>query len=796
MNKLQHVAVIVGDGVGGTVVPSATSRERTRALEGPGDDVHAGILGGLGVVGGGVLTAIGLDEHLHGGGDVVHALGLVSREVGDLAGGGAVGVVAIEEHSLLPEVAAVLDPVHDVRVVEGLEPDVGGGEAEVGVLLDHLGANRVVLGHPRALLVGLELGSRLATVLLDEFDGLLVGDELGALGTRGVEVGTPFGGAVHVFRLRRALGVERVHLPRQILELGEGEVRGAALDDGVRGAVAGRERGGALGLERSVEDVGGGVEVALVVAADELTVLGDSNVAFDDTGTLLDGGHVRLVRVLRKLHARSAVADGEVVRMHDHGVVIQAGLQRGLERRGSHVRDDEVGARTEVDGAVGDVRASSLGLLQDAVGVEGGGRGPVGEDSLHADVLLEDVNKLQHVAVIVGDGVGGTVVPSATSRERTRALEGPGDDVHAGILGGLGVVGGGVLTAIGLDEHLHGGGDVVHALGLVSREVGDLAGGGAVGVVAIEEHSLLPEVAAVLDPVHDVRVVEGLEPDVGGGEAEVGVLLDHLGANRVVLGHPRALLVGLELGSRLATVLLDEFDGLLVGDELGALGTRGVEVGTPFGGAVHVFRLRRALGVERVHLPRQILELGEGEVRGAALDDGVRGAVAGRERGGALGLERSVEDVGGGVEVALVVAADELTVLGDSNVAFDDTGTLLDGGHVRLVRVLRKLHARSAVADGEVVRMHDHGVVIQAGLQRGLERRGSHVLDEEGGARTEGDGDVGGIGASDEDRREEHEGETHCAPDVCMRRRVVAGEVGVASRGRGTSDGSRSKMSV
>jgi len=106
--------------------------------------------------------------------------------------------------------------------------------------------------------------------------------------------------------------VGRVHLSAEGLELGDGQVRGAAHGRG-RGARSrvGRDEGlRALGPERREKDVGGGVQVALRVAADELAVLGDGDVALDDTGAHGNGGLVGLRGVLREQQGRAAVLQG------------------------------------------------------------------------------------------------------------------------------------------------------------------------------------------------------------------------------------------------------------------------------------------------------------------------------------------------------------------------------------------------------------------------------------------------------------------------------------------------------
>jgi hypothetical protein len=59
------------------------------------------------------------------------------------------------------------------------------------------------------------------------------------------------------------------------------------------------------------QNVGGGVQIVLRVAADQFLVLREGHVAFDDAGAHRRGGHVGFPRVLGKLQRRAAVADGE-----------------------------------------------------------------------------------------------------------------------------------------------------------------------------------------------------------------------------------------------------------------------------------------------------------------------------------------------------------------------------------------------------------------------------------------------------------------------------------------------------
>ena len=80
------------------------------------------------------------------------------------------------------------------------------------------------------------------------------------------------------------------------------------------GWVTGGERDRALCSERRHrEDVGGRVEVTLVVTAHELAVFRDGHITLDNARAHLNGGLVALGRVLWELLARTAVANREVV---------------------------------------------------------------------------------------------------------------------------------------------------------------------------------------------------------------------------------------------------------------------------------------------------------------------------------------------------------------------------------------------------------------------------------------------------------------------------------------------------
>jgi hypothetical protein len=65
------------------------------------------------------------------------------------------------------------------------------------------------------------------------------------------------------------------------------------------------------------------------------------------------------------------------------------------------------------------------------------------------------------------------------------------------------------------------------------------------------------------------------------------------------------------------------------------------------------------------------------------------------------------------------MAADELLVLGEGHVAFENAGSHLCTGNVGLARVLGELHCRAAMADGERARSERPADALpKLGLQR------------------------------------------------------------------------------
>jgi len=110
---------------------------------------------------------------------------------------------------------------------------------------------------------------------------------------------------------------------------------------------AGGERLRALrGQLRHGQDVGRRVQVALRVAAHQLPVLREGDVALDDAGALARGRHVRLAGVLRELQPGSAVSDGEVA---PEKRPLGAGRELALEPPLVHVVDQVERTRPQLD---------------------------------------------------------------------------------------------------------------------------------------------------------------------------------------------------------------------------------------------------------------------------------------------------------------------------------------------------------------------------------------------------------------------------------------------------------------
>ena len=238
------------------------------------------------------------------------------------------------------------DPVGDIRKIERLREDIARLDAGALELVDHrlrvvsLAAEHLVDARRVA---GLEFRRVLDAEALVERDALLQREQRAAAG---VQIRAPGGRAAEIAGGRGGGGVRRIHLALQCLELRERDVAGAAARAGVR---AGPWRGAAR-VELGVHDVGGGVQVAFVVAAHELAVLRERHVAFDDARAHARAGFVGFLRVFGKLQRRAAMRNREVGAAERTVLALE---QPRLERPCVHALHQVERARAELDGLIG-----------------------------------------------------------------------------------------------------------------------------------------------------------------------------------------------------------------------------------------------------------------------------------------------------------------------------------------------------------------------------------------------------------------------------------------------------------
>ena len=165
--------------------------------------------------------------------------------------------------------------------------------------------------------------------------------------------------------LRR--GIERIDLAAQRLELGQRELARAAFGAGgpahgaVRVEARRRERLDARARERRQQDVRRRREIVLRVPAHELEILRERDVALERAGTHAIRGLVSFERVLRQHEPRAAMADRE---RGPARRLVEASLQARLQLAVAHVRDEERGARPELDARLDGLRARGGGKAQ------------------------------------------------------------------------------------------------------------------------------------------------------------------------------------------------------------------------------------------------------------------------------------------------------------------------------------------------------------------------------------------------------------------------------------------------
>ena len=117
-----------------------------------------------------------------------------------------------------------------------------------------------------------------------------------------------------------------------------------------------------FGRQGGRQDIGGGVQIALGMAADQLPVFGKGDIAFEDTGTHPGSGLVGFAAVFRKLQRRSAMADGKIAHM-EFVLLVGALAESGFQGAVSHLPDQVVGAGAWSGRLIGVERPFGLGCL-------------------------------------------------------------------------------------------------------------------------------------------------------------------------------------------------------------------------------------------------------------------------------------------------------------------------------------------------------------------------------------------------------------------------------------------------
>lgn len=354
------------------------------------------------------------------------------------------------------------------------------------------------------------------------------------------------------------------------------------------------------------------------------------------------------------------------------------------------------------------------------------------DNAIHVTVALDHVRNGRDVVILVRSSL----------LQGPRTLQGPSDEVEASLLRSLRVRRGDNFAAVrSVKQSEDGRRQGAHALLVQLLHVTDSRLVALFRVDArVEVDGLLSEAGFGLDPVQDVILEERLRPYARGADAGLLVLVNELlgvGFLGVVALEGHLDLGGLELWSELQAQALGDFDVCLVVQGGSAVI---VYFCTPAGAAVLVFLGGSGIRVGRVHLGAEREEFVVGDVGGAAFGCRLGVLCRGLERRSAfLRKLRDQEDIGGGVQVALRVAAHELTVAGECDVALQDASAHARTGIESLASVLGELERATAVGDGEERRVADG--LLSARLELLLERALVHLVDEPERSRT--DLDVG-----------------------------------------------------
>ena len=262
----------------------------------------------------------------------------------------------------------------------------------------------------------------------------------------------------------------------------------------------------------------------------------------------------------------------------------------------------------------------------------------------------------------------------------------------------------------------------------------------------VEENGVLAEFGELSNPLIDIGGVERLYPDAGWVNTLPNECL-HEVSRIIFLGIASWVLsilgcsgiVGerFELRGEVAItrkraneveVALECLDG----------STGVVELCSPGWDTVLVVCDIGSTRVKAVHLRAEGQVFGGCDVGGTADSVGRSSGVCWREGEDALCREGLVkEDIGGGMQIAKRVSANEALIGCESGVTFEDAGAHSSSSHGILYALFWDLERCAAtVTDGEI---SDLEWPVLATHELGLERRVGHVLDEVEGARTKRD---------------------------------------------------------
>jgi hypothetical protein len=161
-----------------------------------------------------------------------------------------------------------------------------------------------------------------------------------------------------------------------------------------------------------------------------------------------------------------------------------------------------------------------------------------------------------------------------------------------------------------------------------------------------------------------------------------------------------------------------------------------VQVRAEVGRTIEVFCHRGRLGIRGVHLTAQGLELVDRDVARTARGRGRRAGyrICGHEWFATLGRQRRSQDIRGGVQIALRMPADQLPILRESHVAFEDAGAHARSRFIGFFGVLGELQRCAPVSDRKIRRLH---VLFGARGKLPLERPFVHVVDQVEGPRSQ-----------------------------------------------------------